>query len=575
MKFSTLAEYLQKLEDTSSRIGITEILAALFNETSPEEIDKTIYLLLGGLAPKYDGVVFNLADQMVIRALASAYDIDQSLVNQQYKKLGDLGLTANKYASIKYQESGIKAPTINDVHNTLLSIAKDDGEGSQERKVEALSELLKSLDPLSVKFVTRIPIGKLRLGFSDKTIIDAISWMVKGDKSSRKQLENAYRVLPDVGILAKNVKIVGIDKATTNVKPVLGVPVLPMLCGRIKSPKEMVEKMGEVAVEPKLDGLRILIHFKRGRTSSGEFVKAFTRNLNETSWMFPELDNIGDCLNANEAILDTEAVGLDEVTKKMANFQTTMTRRRKHDIENVAKGIGIQFYVFDILLLDGKNLMDKDYLTRRSVLAKAIKPGKLFKLVDYKQTKDPAEITKLHAQKIKEGLEGIIVKRVNSKYIAGRTGWRWVKMKEAENSHAKLSDTVDTVIMGYTRGKGKRAGFGMGQFLAGIIDGEKIKTVTKVGTGLTDVQLATLAKRLHKIVVKKMPKEYVVDKKLIPDFWVEPNVIVELAGDELTKSPSHSSGYALRFPRLITFRDDKDANMATTSKEVRYLYKIQ
>jgi DNA ligase-1 len=371
--------------------------------------------------------------------------------------------------------------------------------------------------------------------------------------------------------LAKNIKILGLAKAVKNPQPKVGVPVEPMLAQRLKSPKEMVKKMGRVSVEPKLDGLRLSIHYKRGSKT----IKAYTRNMNETSWMFPELEEIGEELSADEVILDSEAVGLDENTKKMANFQTTMTRRRKHNIGKAATQTAIKFYVFDILYKDGRSLMDRPYLKRREDLEKTIKKQKNLKLVDYRITEDPQEIESIYEQKIKEGLEGVMVKKVDASYVPGRTGYRWVKMKQAEKAYGKLADTVDCVVMGYSAGRGKRVSFGMGQFLVGVLDGVRIKTVTKIGTGLTDEQFRQLKKRLASIRVNKKPKEYDAHKNYTPDFWVEPKVVVEIAADDITKSPTHTSGLALRFPRLVRFRDDKAVEQATTKGEVEKLFKLQ
>jgi DNA ligase-1 len=184
-------------------------------------------------------------------------------------------------------------------------------------------------------------------------------------------------------------------------------------------------------------------------------------------------------------------------------------------------------------------------------------------------------IKKFHQKYLKMGLEGVVVKKANGGYVSGRTGWNWVKMKEEEGREGRLSDTIDCVIMGYTTGKGKRVGFGMGQFLAGVADGDSFKTVTKVGTGLTDEQFRELKSRLTKIEVKEKPKEYEVNKDLYPDFWVEPKVLIELAADEITVSPKHTAGLALRFPRLIQFRDDKSAKDATTVSELHDLFKMQ
>ena len=570
MQFSDLAKYLDKLEKTSSRNDITEILADLFKNSDAKEIDKTIYLLLGILAPNYRGIVFNVAEKMMVEVLAVAYDKELSLVKDMYKGKGDLGDVAETLSSKKSSKI-----SVSDVFGKLVDVANLEGEGSQEAKVNGLADIIKDLDPLSAKYVTRIPVGKLRLGFSDKTIIDGLSWMVAGDKSETKRIKRAYEVLPDVGLIAKQIKTRGIEKATEDVTPEIGVPIMPVLAQRIKTTQEMVDKMGKVAVEPKFDGVRVLIHYAKQKDGEKPFIRAYTRNLNDVTEMFPELLEMGKHIDAKEAILDSEGVGIDPKTERIVDFQKTMTRRRKHGIGQSVQDVPLRFQLFDVIYLNGKGLMGETYEKRREVLSKIIKKNKLLVIDDYVVTDDADFIRNEHQRLIDEGLEGIIVKRLDSKYVPGRTGWRWVKMKEAEDSVAKLADTLDCVVMGYTRGKGKRASFGVGQFLAGVRDGGKFKTVTKVGTGLTDDQFKELAKRLKVLEVKEKPEEYEFPKELEPDFWVKPSLVVELAADEITKSPKHTSGYALRFPRLVKFRDDKSAKQGTTLKEVKELAKMQ
>jgi len=581
MKFEELSVYLNDLEKTPSRLEITRILAELFSKSEVDEIDKIVYLILGSLAPSYKNIVFNLAERMMVEVLAKAYNEKKAKISAMYLEEGDLGslasrLTLNSKNKTPTVQAGKDAKlSVTDVYNKLLELAEDGGEKSVERKIESMASLLSELDPQSARFVTRIPIGRLRLGFSDKTILDALSWMEVGGKEKKAKLETAYNILPDVGLLAKEVKKYGIDKAVKRISPKIGIPTLPMLAQRLKSPKEMIKKMGTVSVEPKFDGLRIQIHFKRDGFEDGTFVKAFTRNLNETSWMFPELSALKEFCNAKELILDSEAVGIDEGRRKMANFQTTMTRRRKYDIENIASKVSIKFYVFDIIFKDGESYMDRTYEQRRGELAKAVKSGKLLQIVDYEITTKPERIIELMKKNLKEGLEGVLVKKKDSKYVAGRTGWRWVKMKEDESAKAKLADTVDCVVMGYSAGRGKRVSFGIGQFLVGVRDGDEIKTVTKVGTGLTDDQFRELNKRLADIKTKEKPKNYVVNKLLEPDFWVIPEVVVEIAADEITKSPNHTSGLALRFPRLVKFRDDRSAEDATNITELTSIFGLQ
>jgi DNA ligase-1 len=564
MKFIELASYLERLEKTSSRLEITGILAELFKKSEASEIDKIVYLSLGILAPNYESVILNLAERMMINVLAQAYDEDPQKIKSLFKNSGDLGNVAQELA--KGGGSGI---SVSEVYDALISVAKDSGAGSAERKVSGMAKLLERLDPTSVRFVARIPVGRLRLGFSEKTVMDALrlASLDQGNDLAEKEIEDAYNIRPDIGYIARLVKTGNIKKAA----PELGVPVVPMLAQRLNSTSEMIKKMGEVSVEPKFDGLRIFIHFRKP-----DFIRIFTRNMNSIdAGTFPELDSIGKYIKAKEIILDTEAVGIDEKREMFLDFQKTITRRRKHDVAKSASEIPLQFQVFDMLLIDGRNLINEPYVKRRELLEKAVVNGGLFRVDENTITKDPEIIKNLHQKYLKMGLEGVVVKRANGFYVSGRTGWNWVKMKEEEGKTGKLADTIDCVVMGYTRGRGKRAGFGVGQFLAGIRDGDIIKTITKVGTGLTDEQFKELNLRLKKLSTLKKPKEYEVHKDLTPDFWVTPDLIVELAADEITKSPKHSAGLALRFPRLIRFRDDKNISGVTTKKEVNEFFRMQ
>lgn len=571
MKFAELSSYLNRLEKISSRNEITEVLADLFSKSDKKEIDKTVYLILGKLAPSYKGIVFNMADQMVVSSIAKAFKKEMRDVKKLYKEIGDLGEVAYKLSEVNGQ--GISQQSIDDVYGELVKIAMYEGEGSVERKSDGLAKLMQNLDSKSAKYIVRIPLGKLRLGFSDKTILDALSFAEFGDKSASKKLKNAYDVLPDVGYLAKLAKEKGIEEMTKNIKPEIGIPVAPMLAQRLKSADEMVKKMGKVAVEPKFDGLRMLIHYRK----KDKFIRAFTRNLNfiDTS-VFPELVELKDFVYCDEIILDTEAIGMDPDRQFLVDFQKTMNRRRVHNVDESAKNTPFQFQVFDCVYVDGESLLNKTYLERRLILEKCIKSSKqgLLRIDEYTVTDNPEIIRTIHKKYIDDGLEGVIVKKVDGKYVSGRTGWNWVKMKESEGDYAKLADTLDCIVMGYSVGKGKRTGFGVGQFLVGVIKDDEILTVSKVGTGLTDDQFKELFRRLEILRTDTKPRQYKLHKDLEPDFWVEPKLVVELAADEITKSPKHSAGYALRFPRLIRFRDDKSPNQATNYKEIKELVKL-
>lgn len=568
MTFSDLAKYFQRLEATASRNSMTEILAELFRRAKPQEIGEICYLLQGRTVPLYEAIEFGVADKFMIRAIALAYGCDENKVRQLFKNYGDLGKAAEDCYHVPLHDSN--GYSVHDVFVNLDALARVGGVGSQEKKISLLADLLRGTDALSARYIARIPLDKLRLGFSDMTILDALSWMETGNKSLRPSLEAAYNVRPDIGYIAQTVKTGGM-KGLAHVHVKVGAPVLASLCARLPNADEMIKKMGEVAVEPKYDGVRVQIHFKRGMG-----VSSFSRNLENTSAMFPELAGIGRELAADEVILDSEAVGFDKKHDKLISFQETVTRKRKHGVTEASKSIPLKFFVFDILYKNGKELLSLPFYERRKILEETLRHSNHLMISPQIVTGDANEIRRYHDEQLEKGLEGAVVKKWDSVYEPGRAGYHWVKFKEEEGKTGKLTDTIDAVIMGYYRGEGKRAGFGIGAFLVGVVHGERIVTVTKIGTGVSDELWKEIRKRLNDIKVSHEPKEYKdVNKMLIPDVWVAPKIVVELAGDDLTKSPTHGAGIAVRFPRLVRIRQDKSPREATTVAELTTMYKNQ
>jgi len=563
MKFEEFSSYLKRLEDTPSRLEITSILTELFKASEATEIDKVVYLSLGVLAPNYEGVLLNLAEKMILRSISLSYGKNLEEVTAIYKKLGDVGDVAQELGT-RHKALDISL-SVTDVYEKLLEIAKDNGGGSVERKIEKMADILSKVDSLSARFIARIPIGKLRLGFSEKTVIDSLAGH---DPKIQSEIEMAYNIRPDIGYIARLVK----EGKLRSAKPEIGIPVVPMLAQRLNSTSEMIKKMGEVSVEPKFDGLRISIHYRR----KNNFIKIFTRNMNSIDInTFPELLSVGKFIKADEVILDSEAIGVDPTRAMFLDFQKTIQRRRKHDIEKNASEVPLQFQIFDVVLLDGRSLIDAPYIERRKELEKIIVNGSLLRVDENTITTDADVIKKYHEKYLKMGLEGVVVKKANAGYVSGRTGWNWVKMKEEEGMKGRLSDTIDAVVMGYFSGKGKRTQFGLGKILVGIRDGDKIRTLTKVGTGLTEEMLVTIRKRLDKLVAREKPKEYEAQKDLIPDVWAHPSLIVELSADSISVSTKHSLGLSLRFPRFLKIREDKGPNEATTIKELNNIFEIQ
>jgi len=566
MLFKEFAGYLEKLEKISSRLAITEVLVELIEKLEPEETSKGIYLVLGQLGPDFANQEFGMAVKMVIRAIAMGTGESIEKVTKEYKQKGDLGLLLE---NLTFKNEKAKRHNLTEIYDYLLAIAEDSGTGSQDRKVSKLAEMLLQVSALERKYISRMVVGRLRLGFSAKTIFDALSQMENGNKNLRKELDSVFQIYPDPGLITAVVKEKGID-GLKKIKVEVGVPVVPALCQRLNEYDEIVKKMKDLVVERKYDGTRLQIHFNRVKNE----VKTYTRNLEENSWMFPELLEMGKWIKGNQIIMDCEAVGYDKKTQKVVPFQLTMTRKRKHNIGDAAESVPIRFFTFDILSKDGESLIDKPYFERREILAKTVIPNDVIVVDEFVRVDEPSEVMKFHRQYLAEGYEGAVMKVWNGKYLPGRQGWNWVKIKEVEGTSGKLSDTLDLVVLGYYYGRGKRAGFGIGAFLVGLKKEDSWVSLAKIGTGLTDDEFRSLKANLEELELKEKPENYMVEGTLLADVWVSPKIVVEVAADEVTVSNVHAGGIALRFPRLVRFREDKSADQSTTWKEVEQIAKI-
>jgi DNA ligase 1 len=577
MQFRNLSTYLEKLEQTSSRNEITAILVDLFKKVDATEIDKVVYLLAGRLAPNYRGIEFNVAERMMWQVLAKAYNTNLDEIKTLYKQKGDVGSVASELA--KKQESNI---TVSEVYEQLWTVAHTSGAGSVEQKIAMLSNLLGKLDPLSARFVSRIPVGNLRLGFSDMTVLDALSFICSGDKSSRKEIEAAFNVSVDMGRIAHFIKEKGLS-GVQNIKPVPGTPIRPSLAERLPSAEKMFEKVGEtIAVEPKYDGFRVQMHVWKKKNGEKE-VMLLSRNLENTTTMFPELVEAAKKINVDSAIFDGEAIAFNEKENKFLPFQETIARKRKHGIKEAAKKSPLVMFAFDILFKDGESYLEMPFSQRREMLLKTIgtKVDDTIRVTEEHIVTDPKVLRDLIATFLSKGLEGGMVKKIDAEYKAGGRGYHWVKYKKT--TEAGVADTVDCVVMGLYAGRGKRAELGFGAFLIGVKDNDgKYYTVTNLGSGIKDEQFPILLARTKKLTVPQMPNEYVVDKMIMPDVWVKPEIVLEILADEITPSPRHTAGrnekgkgYSFRFPRLIKIRDDKSPEDATTVSEVKKLYEMQ
>jgi DNA ligase-1 len=593
MTFKDLASYFEKIEKTTSRLAITELLAQLFKKLTAKELEMTVFLLQGRVAPLYEKVEFGMAEKMVIKAAVLALNLDTKFFMKEYKKIGDLGETVY-YFKKQFPSFEEKELKIEDVFSSLEKMAKEAGEGAYERKINLLSSLIRQLDPLSCCYLVRIPTGVLRLGFSDMTILDALSWMEKGDKSLRKVIETAYHVRPNLGYIAKVIKEKGVSFCK-KITPSVFTPILMMKAERLSSAKEILEKIGPCAVESKYDGFRLQIHYSKEKDD----VKIFSRNLEEVSSMYPDIVlGVKNEIEVKNIIFEGEAIGFNPQTGDFLPFQETVQRKRKYGVEEKSKEIPLKLFAYELLYLDDSSFIHHPFEERRKALEKVVTQKKdIFKntilLASQQIVSSEKKLELIFYDAVSRGLEGIVAKKLDGIYQAGARGWNWIKFKRSYSS--KIEDTIDCLVMGYDVGKGKRTSFGIGAFLVGVFDEDNdlYVTVAKIGTGLSDEEWRLLFQKCQKIKVKDKPKNYLVDKTMACDVWVLPSLVVEIRADEITRSPVHTAGrkmkktktgqaeevdvpgFALRFPRLERFREDKSFSEVTTLKELESLYHSQ
>ena len=601
MYFSSFSLFLRSIESVSSRLEITEKLAELFKLLSVEEMGMIPYLIQGRIAPAYAGVEFGVAEKSVIKAAALSMGRDPKDFAKTVATDGDLG-GAIESERTQFQSFDQEDLTIAQVFGKFALIASHTGAGSQDAKASLLGELFTKLDPLSCRYIARIPLGQLRLGASDVTIIDALSWMLTGGKSLRPQIERAYQVRPDLSFICQTIKREGVQ-GLEGVVPVIGTPILMMRAERLSSGAEIIEKLGECVVEPKYDGLRLQIHMKKApssklqapsntqnqvlkgtqshqnsqlaaRDSSPESnVHIFTRGLEDATYMYPDIVRaVIDELDCDEAIIEGEALGYDHEHDRFLSFQETIQRKRKHDVAEAALRIPLRLMAFDVLYVDGESYISRSLTERRAKLAtllaqKAKSPTIV--MAPETITSDPVMIESLFDTYITDGLEGIMAKKLADPYKPGAREYSWVKLKKSYSE--KVNDTIDCVVMGFDQGKGKRAAFGIGAVLVGIYDPaqEKYLTLAKIGTGMTDEEWKQIRTKCKVQSENDIPQEYEVKKEVYPDVWVEPSIVLEIRCDELTESKLHSSGWSMRFPRLEKFRDDKKPTDATNLNEIK------
>ena len=570
MRFDELAANLDQMEGTKSRNELVRILSDVYRAASAGELAPITYLIQGRLAPFFEPVEIGLGERLLMTAIAAAYGVPKEEVVKLNRQTGDLGVTAQRLARPPEHES----PSVVDVHSWLTGIAGASGPGSQQQKLANFTALLSNLDATSAKHLVRITLGKMRLGIGDPTVLDALSFAKKGDRSLRPVLEGAYNRTSDLGLIARTLWESG-EQGLDALKVTAGHPLRPQLAERLPNPEAVIKKLGMVGVQPKYDGLRVQIH------KAGDEVSIFSRNLESWTEAFPELVAAASGLKVESVILDGEAIAYNPESEEYVPFQETTARRRKEGVQQFANQAPLRAFVFDVMFRDGTDLTQLPYERRFEIAQEVLRRSDTLLTAPLTKTDSAEQLTKELLDNISRGLEGVVAKRLDSPYQAGARNFNWVKLKR--NTSGRLNDTIDVVLLGYYLGKGKRAEFGAGALLAGVYDADtdEFVTISKLGTGLSDQGWRDIHQRLSSLEVPVKPPR--VRSNFVPDVWLKPALVVEVLADEITPSPRHTAGmtadrpgFALRFPRIVSLRTaDKKPEDATTVREIQEMFEQQ
>ncbi|OGM02752.1 hypothetical protein A3K72_00285 [Candidatus Woesearchaeota archaeon RBG_13_36_6] len=582
MKYSDLAQVYQQLESTSKRLEKTHIIAELLKKTSTDDIDKITLLLQGKVFPSYDESKLGVASQLVIKAIHTATGIKTDKIQDEWRKTGDLGKVAENLVAKKKQATLLsKELTISKVFENLKKLPAIEGAGSVDRKISLIAELLTSAKPLEARYIVRNVLEELRVGVGSGSLRDAVTWAYFGDKLKIKYddetndikfpdrelynkytnaVQHAFDVTNDLSIVAKTAKDKGL-KGLEKVEMEVGRPIKVMLALKVKNIKEGFERVGKPGqVEYKYDGFRMQIHKK------GNEIRIYTRRLENVTKQFPEIvDYVKKQAKGESFILEGEAVGFDPKTKKYLPFQNVSQRiKRKYDIKKMSGQFPVELNLFDIIYYNGKSLIKKPFKERRALLEKIIKPtDKRIVLAKKLVTSHTKQVEKFYNEALNNSQEGIMMKTLDALYKPGARVGYMVKIKP-------VMESLDLIIVAAEWGEGKRSGWLTSYTLACIDEDGKLLTIGKSSTGLKEKPSEGLSFQEMTEILKPL----IINQKgkLVK---VKPQVVIEVQYEEIQKSPTYESGYALRFPRVIRLRSDRGVDDITPLDIIEGYYKAQ
>jgi DNA ligase 1 len=562
MHYSDLVGIYEMLEATTKRLEHTNIISEFIRKAGLEDLGVVVLLLEGRIFPRWDEREVGIAAKTMLKAISVATGEDRERINAEWKKTGDLGtVTFNLIMKKKQATLGQQNLTVKKVLNNLRQLAAVEGQGSIDRKIQLVAELLTSARPSEAKYIVRTILNDMRIGVGEGSIRDAIVWAFFGsklniayDKNENKveindrekynlyvgAVQGAYDLANDFGPVAVSAKKNGL-KGLKEVEMKIGVPIKVMLALKVEDIDEGFERCGKPAdFEFKYDGMRMQVH------RDDDEIKIFTRRLENVTNQFPEVvDCIKKYVHEKKVIIDSEAVGYNRKTGKYLPFQSISQRiKRKYDIKKMSEEMPVEVNVFDILNYKGRSIVNKTFEERKQVLKKIIKntPKKIV-LAKSIITDDKKEVEDFYKEAVNSGNEGLMIKKLDAPYKPGARVGYMCKLKGAK-------DPLDLVIIGAEWGEGKRSKW-LSSFTLACIDGEgRYLEVGKVSTGLKEkheegVSFEEMTKILVPLIVKEKEKEAII----------KPKIVVEVGYEEIQKSPTYSSGFALRFPRFLRLRN--------------------
>jgi len=541
MLFMDFSRCCEKLEGISGRLEMIDVISKELPGLSEEELPVFVRFVMGRIFADWSSRKLGIGPNLLYEATGAVAGVPKEQVVEKINRTGDVGRAVEELLEVKSQTTFFHEDLdLVSVYQSLISIAELEGKKSQKEKLLAVRRLLGNAHPLEGRYLARIMLEELRIGVGEGSVREAIA---KAFGVDSLLVEHAMQALNDMGEVARLAKV-GPDKLR-DVHIPLFHPVRMMLAQQ-GSIADMIREHGEIAAEFKYDGSRFQFHKK------GNWARMYSRRLEDVTGALPDV--IQQLLSATEhdVILDGEVIAIKD--GKPMPFQSVLRRfRRRHDIADAQEAIEMVPNVFDILYLDGKTLIDLPLEERRRQLEAVVK----LYLAPQVVSADPAVITKTYEDALAAGHEGIMIKVPSSPYSPGQRGKNWIKIKPEV-------DTLDLAVIGAEWGEGKRAHV-FGSFLVACQDAGKLVPLSRVATGFSDEQLAEVYEILKDSVLKTSGKEVTF----------EPSLVFEVGYAELQASQNYEGGFALRFPRFIRIRDDKDIPDIETLDSIRERYKRQ